>query len=229
MKPQAPRPDLGLVYQLHLPVTPAPPTGYPAVVAIHGRGSHAGDLIELAPYFGADWLTITPQAPTQLGFGYHWYELQRVGYPEPRSFARSLDLLRRFVAQVPTAYPVDPQRVVVMGFSQGAVMSFALGLTEPRHYAGVVAMSGYIAPQTQQDADHEGLSGFPILITHGSQDAVIPISFGREARDWLAGTPAQVAYHEYPIGHQVSEASLNDVVHWLHQHKTLPDQERPSS
>ncbi|HEX6293132.1 MAG TPA: alpha/beta hydrolase-fold protein [Herpetosiphonaceae bacterium] len=221
-------PDLGLVYQLHLPTTPPPSNGYPAVVAIHGRGSNAGDLIELAPYFGADWLTITPQAPFELGFGYHWYEVLRVGDPEPRGFGQSIERLRQFVAKLPTAYPVDPQRIVLMGFSQGAVMSFALALTRPQDYAGIVAMSGYIARQTQQEADREALTGLPILITHGTRDPVIPIDFGRHARDWLGGTSAQVEYHEYGMGHQVSEASLNDVIHWLHQHKDVPQRAQES-
>lgn len=211
--------ELGLIHQVRVPQQEPPAAGYPAIVAIHGRGSNAGDLIELAPYFGADWLTITPQAPLELGFGYHWYEVLQVGDPEPQGFGRSIELLREFIGKLPAAYQVDPQRIFLMGFSQGSVMSFALGLTEPERYAGIVAMSGYIARQTQRDAERERLAGLPILITHGTRDAMIPVSFGREAREWLGGTPAQLAYHEYPMGHQVSEASLNDVVHWLHQHK----------
>jgi phospholipase/carboxylesterase len=212
-------PDLGLIYQLHQPADSPPAAGYPAIVAIHGRGSHAGDLIELAPYFGADWLTVTPQAPNELGFGYHWYEVLRVGDPEPRGFAYSIDLLQQFIARLPSAYPVDPQRIFLMGFSQGAVMSFALGLTQPQRYAGIVAMSGYIANETKHNADRAALANLPILITHGTRDTVIPITFGREAQTWLNETPAQVEYHEYPMGHQVSDASLNDVVRWLHTHK----------
>jgi phospholipase/carboxylesterase len=219
MKQHPSPPDLGLIYQLHLPQQPPPTAGYPAIVAIHGRGSHAGDLIELAPYFGADWLTITPQAPLELGFGYHWYEVLRVGDPEPQGFAQSIERLRQFIDKLPAAFQVDPQRIFLMGFSQGAVMSFALGLTQPQRYAGIVAMSGYIAPQTQQDADLAGLAKLPILVTHGTRDTVIPIDFGRQAREWLGNTAVELAYHEYPMGHQVSEASLNDVTHWLHQHK----------
>jgi phospholipase/carboxylesterase len=218
MMTHTPHADLGLIYQLHQPAGEPPASGYPAIVAIHGRGSHAGDLIELAPYFGADWLTITPQAPQALGFGYHWYEVLRVGDPEPQGFARSIDLLQQFIAGLPSAYPIDPQRIFLMGFSQGAVMSFALGLTEPQRYAGIVAMSGYIAPQTQQEANTARLANLPILITHGTHDTVIPISFGRAAQAWLDETPAHVEYHEYPMGHQVSEASLSDVVRWLHTH-----------
>ena len=221
-------PELGLIHQVRVPQHEPPEAGYPAIVAIHGRGSNAGDLIELAPYFGADWLTITPQAPFELGFGYHWYEVLQVGDPEPRGFGRSIDQLRQFIAGLPAAYQVDPQRIFLMGFSQGSVMSFALGLTEPQRYAGIVGMSGYIARQTQQEADRDHLARLPILITHGTRDTVIPVSFGREAREWLGGTTADLAYHEYPMGHQVSEASLNDVVHWLHQHKHATS-ERPAS
>lgn len=219
MTQNKPQNELGLIHQVHVPQQEPPASGYPAIVAIHGRGSNAGDLIELAPYFGADWLTITPQAPLELGFGYHWYEVLQVGDPEPQGFDQSIELLRQFIDKLPSAYQVDPQRIFLMGFSQGAVMSFALGLTEPERYAGIVAMSGYIARQTQRQAERERLAKLPVLITHGTRDSVIPVSFGREAREWLGGTPAQLAYHEYPMGHQVSEASLNDVVHWLHQHK----------
>jgi phospholipase/carboxylesterase len=209
--------DLDLVHQQYVPDEPAPDEGYPTVIALHGRGSYAGDLLELAPFFGSGWMTIAPQAPFGLSIGpergYYWYEMLEVGNPEPQEFAQSLELLQQFVAKLPQAYPVDQKRIFLLGFSQGAVMSYALGLTEPQRYAGIAALSGYIAPQTQHDAAKDKLAGLPIFLTHGTYDDIIPASFGRAARDWLQGMAAEVDYYEYPIGHHIHQNILARIIH----------------
>lgn len=223
--------DLGLVYQQQVPDKPAPGEGYPTVIALHGRGSYAGDLLELASFFGSGWMTIAPQAPFGLSIGpehgYHWYEMLEVGDPEPQAFAQSLELLRQFVVKLLEAYPVDRKRIFVLGFSQGAVMSYALGLTDPQRYTGIAALSGYIAPQTQHDAAKNKLAGLPVFLTHGTYDDVIPVSFGHAARDWLQGMAAEVEYHEYALGHQISHNTLDDLVHWLHRYGDRMPQKQP--
>src|SRR3712207_2050795 len=129
--------------------------------------------------------------------------------------------------KLPQVHPVNPQRAFLLGFSQGAVMAYALGLTDPDRFAGIAALSGYIAPQTQHDAAKDKLAGQPVLITHGIYDNVIGLDFGHAARDWLHGVAAEVEYHEYQIGHQIDHHVVNDLVRWLHHHGRQTPKQAP--
>ena len=103
-----------------------------------------------------------------------------------------------------------------MGFSQGAIMSASVALTQPELVAGVVMMSGRILPEIQPlippRADLEGL---PFLVVHGTLDMVLPIAYGRSSRELLSSLPVDLTYHEYQMGHEVTQESLSDVTAWL--------------
>lgn len=95
-------------------------------------------------------------------------------------------------------------------------MSLAVALTHPGTAAAVVAMSGRMMPQTiHQIQDKDALIGLPIFVLHGTSDNVLPISHGRETRAALSELPVDLTYREYPMGHEVSAESLDDVTEWL--------------
>lgn len=103
-----------------------------------------------------------------------------------------------------------------MGFSQGAITSLGVGLTEPERVTGVVAMSGRLLPEViPQIAAPDRLKGFPIFVAHGVGDTVLPLAFGRDIRDRLAALPVDFTYREYPMAHEVSPESLADITSWL--------------
>jgi len=109
--------------------------------------SSSRDLIPLVESLGrGDALIVAPRAPFpfQFGGGFAWYEMGEEWPPHPGTFGKSLDLLKSFLVQVKTGYPVDPARLVLLGFSQGTVMCYAAGLLEPSSVQGIVALSGYI-------------------------------------------------------------------------------------
>ena len=77
-------------------------------------------------------------------------------------------------------------------------------------------MSGRILPEIQPlIASNEELARLPFLVVHGTADMVLPIRYGRASRELLSSLPVNLTYHEYPIGHEVSQESLNDVTTWL--------------
>ena len=82
------------------------------------------------------------------------------------------------------------------------------GRTLPELFADDTPLSGNLAPE-------QALAGLPLLVVHGTQDQVIPVSHGRETRDRFSTLPVELTYKEYPMPHGVTEASLNDVVEWL--------------
>ena len=95
-------------------------------------------------------------------------------------------------------------------------MSASVALTRPDLVAGVALMSGRILPEIQSlMAAPENLEGLPILVVHGIVDTVLPITHGRASRQLLASLPVELIYHEYPMGHEVSQESLAEVSSWL--------------
>jgi phospholipase/carboxylesterase len=120
------------------------------------------------------------------------------------------------MAEVPEVYGVDPDRTYLVGFSQGTIMGLSVALTRPEKVAGVVAMSGRFPDAIRpQLAPPEELRGLPILLQHGTEDPVLPIHYGRAARETFDGLPVRLEYREYQMGHHVTQESLADASAWL--------------
>jgi phospholipase/carboxylesterase len=179
---------------LHARERPAAGEAAGALVLLHGRGADENDLFPLLDALDPQrrFHGYTPRGPLALPpGGAHWYVVPRVGYPDPATFHESYGLLSEWLDALPH------ERVALGGFSQGAVMSYALalGAGRPRPTA-LIALSGFIPEVDGWQPDLT--SPFPpIVIAHGAQDTVIPVEFGRRARDVLVAAGAEPHYHEF--------------------------------
>jgi phospholipase/carboxylesterase len=190
------------------------------LVLLHGVRSNEQDLMGLAPALDPRFFLVSARAPLTLGPGaYGWYhvEFTPTGYilDEDEAEEGRLTLLR-FAEELTSAYPVDPTQVYLMGFSQGAIMSLGAALSTPAKFAGAVGMSGRLLDRALQAiAPADELTGLPLMVVHGTRDAVIPISFGRAIRDRLSDLPVDLEYREYEMAHQVTDRSIADIDQWL--------------
>jgi len=191
----------------------------PALIMLHGRGADEEDLLGLASSLDDRFLIVSARAPYPFspGGGYTWYDIGKVGSPDPTMFRTSYEKLLTFLRDVINNYPVDTSRVFLLGFSMGTVMSYALALTHPELIRGVSANSGYLPEGTFLSYRWNELAGTGFFITHGITDPVIPVEMARRARDLFSKSNASVTYREYPMAHQISEQSLADVVTWATQ------------
>jgi phospholipase/carboxylesterase len=192
----------------------------PLLLLLHGIGSNEHDLYGLAPFLDERFLIISVRAPNILGPGsYAWFEADFTPQGpviNPEQAEASLKIIITFLQEAITAYDADPNRVYLMGFSQGAIMSASVALTRPELVAGVVMMSGRILPEIRPlIASREELAGLPFLVVYGTADMVLPITYGRASRELLSSLSVDLTYHEYPMGHEVSQESLGDVTTWL--------------
>ncbi|MCC7106288.1 MAG: hypothetical protein IT307_14195 [Chloroflexi bacterium] len=189
----------------------------PIVVGIHGRGSNAEDLAGLAPMLAEGYRFVFPNGPLKVdlgvwGTGYAWYGL---GQHQAGDIAASRELLFGLVEALEAQHGVPRQQMVVLGFSQGAVMALELGLRSPEPFAGTVAMSGYLfAPETLGPSLRSALDR-KVLLLHGTYDDVLSIDGARLARDVLEAAGLAPEYHEFPMGHHVSQESLAAVREFL--------------
>jgi phospholipase/carboxylesterase len=189
---------------------------YPTIVALHGRGSNEQDLIGLAPHLPNELLWISPRAPLTLGpNSYEWYRVKIIGRPDPEQVASALETIDHFIGEILIAYPIDPQKLFLLGFSQGSLLSTCYVLEHPSRVAGVIAQSGYIPQNINLEIDETDLKNKPFLLTHGEQDTMIPIEWGRASRDQLQKLGVDLTYHEFQMGHSVSMDSLAVISKWL--------------
>jgi phospholipase/carboxylesterase len=189
------------------------PAGEPAaaLVLLHGRGADERDLFPLLDALDHErrLLGVTPRAPLALPpGGAHWYRLGGIPTPDPATFFPTFERAASFL----DALPVPIERTVLGGFSQGAVMSWALGLGAGRpRPAGLVALSGFIPRVDGFALDLDGLDGYPVAIGHGSLDPVIPVEFGREAASLLRDAGADVLWRESPVPHTIDPRLLPEL------------------
>ena len=192
---------------------------YPAILALHGRGSNEQDLIGLVPHLPQGLLWISPRAPLPIGPGsYEWYRVRVIGKPDLEHVLAALETIDQFIDEILATYPVDPQKLFLLGFSQGSLLSMCYTLTHPGRVAGVIAQSGYIPNNIELETDETGLKEKPFILTHGEQDTMLPVEWGRASRDRLQALGVDLEYHEFQMGHNVSMESLEVIDKWMEKH-----------
>ena len=173
------------------------------LVLLHGRGADERDLFPLLDLLDPErrLLGVTPGGPHHLPpGGRHWYALGGIPTPDPATFAATAPRLAAFL----DGLPVPSDRVVLGGFSQGTVMSYAMSLGPGRpRPAAVVAMSGFLPRVADWPLEPERLRGVPVGIAHGSLDPVIPAQFAVEAEATLTAAGADVLRLSSPVPHMV--------------------------
>jgi phospholipase/carboxylesterase len=186
-----------------------------ALVLFHGRGADERDLTPLLDFLDPErrLVGLTPRGPLSLPpGGAHWYVVRRVGHPDRDTFLGGLEKAAGFLDAVPEAFGVPLDRTVIGGFSQGAVMSHALGLGRGRPApAAIIALSGFIPAVDGFEIDPESRPGMPVAIGHGTHDPVIEVGFGRQARERLEAAGLDVTYRESPMGHNIDPAFLDEL------------------
>jgi phospholipase/carboxylesterase len=224
---------LSLRYRLVVPGGGADDASLPLAIFLHGRGSDSADLADLAPMIDGGYRFVFPDAPSPfepspgMRFGFTWFD----GWPATRrSIGRSRALLLAFIAELQKRYPTPEGRTLLGGFSQGGLMSLDVGFRTATPLAGIVVMSGALFEEEMPDfaARHRT----PVLIVHGSEDEVIPVMAARRARRVLEDQGLEPDYEEFPMGHQVSEDSMQMVRRFLRRcllPTGSPSQQTPSS
>jgi phospholipase/carboxylesterase len=189
---------------------------YPTILTLHGRGSNEQDLIGLASHLPEGLLWISPRGPHKLGLdSYEWYRVRIIGRPDPDQVASALETIDHFIDEILSVYPVDPNKLFLLGFSQGSLLSMCYALEHPSRIAGVIAQSGYIPGHINLEIDEAEVRNKPFILIHGAQDTMIPIEWGRASRDRLQTLGMDMTYHEFQMGHTVSLDSLEVISKWL--------------
>lgn len=173
------------------------PTGL--IICLHGFGGNSQQLAPFAPAFNLpEYQFLFPDAPYPYpsgNTGRMWYNLRDQDY---QGLASSRQQLTDWLKSLESSTGVPLSRTILSGFSQGGAMTLDVGLTLP--LAGLVCLSGYLHGKPEPIT---GKSFPPVLIVHGRQDQVVPLSSAVRARDNLTASGVKVKYQEFDMGHIV--------------------------
>lgn len=189
-----------------------------AIILLHGVGSNEQDLFSLANQLPDDFFIISPRGQFTLGAGrYAWYQVDfSTGKPvfNAQQEISSREVIRKFVAQVKHKYNLD--EVYLGGFSQGAIMSYSIGFTNPTEVKGIISLSGRLLDEVRPlIIKSNNLQQLKVFVAHGVQDNTLQIQYARDAKSFIEDLKIPLSYHEYQIGHQINGDVLNDLKSWL--------------
>lgn len=193
---------------------------------MHGLGASGHDFEPVVPQLGlSDDMAVrfifphAPKRPVTVNGGMvmpAWYDIlemsleRKVDIAQIETSAQQInDLIAREVER-----GVTPEHIVIAGFSQGGAVAYHVALSHPKRLAGLMTLSTYLATDDHIEYS-EANKEMPILIEHGSHDPVVPVVLGEQAQQLLSGKGYSVAYHTYPMAHQVCMPQIQNIGKWL--------------
>jgi phospholipase/carboxylesterase len=193
----------------------------PLLLLLHGYGSNEEDLFSFASELPEEYYIISARAPFDMQYGsYAWYAINfdadEKRFSDLDQARTSRDLIAHFIDELISNYPIDKNKVTLIGFSQGCILSYAVAVSYPEKVQRVVAMSGYFNPEIAKEGfENNDFKNLSIFVSHGSVDQVVPVEWARKAKPILDTLGIKNVYKEYPIGHGVGPQNFYDFRDWL--------------
>lgn len=194
------------------------------VVLLHGYGADGEDLCGLAPMIGPAMpgtMFHAPNAPYPCDgnpMGFQWFGISRLDPQLTLAGVRgAAPFVDAFLDARLKEYGLTEADAMLVGFSQGTMMSLHVGLRRPTPLAGIVGFSGLLAGHDV--LKDEMRSKPPVLLTHGDADPMLPADFTRQAARTLGGLGVDVKTHISPgVGHTIDQAGLQLAVGFMRKH-----------
>ncbi len=197
------------------------PENAPLLILLHGYGSDENDLFSFASELPKELFIVSVRAPYEMQpYGNAWYAInfdaEKGKWSDNEQAKTSRDLIAKFIDEVVNYYPVAKNNVNLLGFSQGAILSYAVALTYPEKVKNIMALSGYINkdlfPENLEVSDYSNLDFY---CSHGSVDQVIPVDWARQTAPFLKAQNIKYTYSEFPVGHGVAPQNFYEFKEWL--------------
>ncbi len=213
----------------HTHYEPAGSGPHPTIIALHGWGASAFDLVGFAPYLaGGRFQVICPQGGIDVPLGggasgFGWFPLSGTQPAGSPAINDSAARVTRFIDAASERYAIDPRKLIVLGFSQGGVLAYLLALRNPERFAGLVALSSWLPPPLVAGvATSEPLQRLATLIQHGSRDEIIAVDRARRSVETLRELCVPLTYREYDMAHEITAPNLADLSTWLDEKVLSP-------
>ena len=198
----------------------------PLLLLFHGYGSDENDLFSFASELPEEFLIISAKAPYPMQpYGNAWYAInfdaEKGKWSDNEQAKQSRDLIANFIDEILAKYNADSDNVTLLGFSQGAILSYAVAFTYPEKVKNVIALSGYINTDLFELKAPETYKNLNFYCSHGSVDQVIPVGWARQTQPFMEQLGTNYKYSEFPVGHGVAPQNFYEFREWLKANTNL--------
>ncbi|MED3660709.1 esterase [Ureibacillus sp. FSL K6-8385] len=187
----------------------------PAIFLFHGLGSNEEDLLQIVGEIQEVCHVFSLRGPITHDPGYAFYTFEEEGKPSQHIFDKVVAVTRDFILQAIDEYRLDPKKIFVAGFNQGAVIAQTLCVVMGNKIKGCAALSGYLPDFVKEQYYRHNMDETSVFISHGEYDYDYPIAWSRESKDFFEKNGAKVIYKTYPVGHGVSTENMHDFIHFI--------------
>ena len=192
----------------------------PILILLHGYGSNEEDLFSFCPDLPEDWFIISFQAPINTPYGdFCWYDIDFTNaekFINIEQAEKSIHLILEEISLIRKQYKITNGKVHLCGFSQGGIISYALALRNPQFFNKIACLSSYPEQKILQNiADKKSLSHLRFFISHGTEDTVIPIDWGKKGYELLYDLNLYFSFREYHSGHGINPKNYQDLIHFF--------------
>ena len=206
-----------LTFVEKLPKLPA--KNPPLLILLHGYGSNELDLFSFADELPETLVIVSLRAPYEMGHGgYAWYDInldsKNNKFSDLNQARKSLQKISTTINYIQTKYNTNPNNTFLLGFSQGAILSYALSFNFPNKIEHVIALSGYLNSELIPKENTQKIHT-DYYISHGAVDQVIPVEWARKAGPFLDSKGLKNEYSEYPVGHGVAPQNFFSFKKWI--------------
>ena len=189
----------------------------PLLMLIHGYGSNENDLFAFAEFLHPSLMVVSLRAPHSLQMtGHAWYSIhfdaEQGKWSDDEEAIGSRELVLQFLDELLEIHPYDRSQVHLLGFSQGAILSYGLGLTYPKRFASVIALSGYLNENITQLPEPKDAPA--LYAAHGSLDEVVPYDWGQRSAELLQQKGFAIQFDAFPVGHTVGQEGFYKLLEW---------------
>ncbi|MBU3011980.1 phospholipase [Polaribacter vadi] len=191
----------------------------PLLILLHGYGSNEQDLFSFAEELPEELLIVSVQAPYEMGYGgYAWYAINfdevNGKFSDLKQAKESIDKIAVFIDDIKTKYNTSTNNTFLLGFSQGAILSYSLSFFYPNKVNYIIALSGYIETKLLPSTISKDVKT-DYYCSHGTVDQVLPIDWARKSKPFLDNLGLENVFSEYPVGHGVAPQNFYSFKSWI--------------
>ena len=186
----------------------------PILILLHGRGADEFDLLPIGEIINKNFLTFSIRAPKKFIYGgYTWFSLSDKMEINDDEFYSSFCDLNETINFILQNY--KNRKIFLLGFSQGAIMSYSIGLTRSKDFTGIIAQSGFLFESNKIAIDWKNISNLKFLHTHGLFDTAVPIETAYTTKNIFENNYKNFELKTYQMGHEINQPCLSDVTNWV--------------
>lgn len=191
------------------------------MLLVHGRHGNEDVPWIFARNIPDNWLIVSPRAiefepeTDQHETGYSWIEMPPVGWPEIGDFDGAVQAMSDFAVALPDVYDADPERIIALGFSQGAATLLATAVQHPDLLQGIAALVGFVPDLDDETIQRKPLQNLSVFMAAGERDERIPVEIATQSRDTVQAAGANLEWDMYSTGHKMNGKGMRDLEAWL--------------